>query len=201
MANANDFFSLRFVTELGGVAMSNLYWYQIDSILGADTDATVLTDLATQWWDTFKAAITDQATFSCAVLNNITTPRKTVVFPSLAGGTVEDSHPQYSVVRINTYAKDPIDPASVVRRGATNISGVIESLSRRGRLNDLAPFANLRTFLYQQQTSGVAGWQVTPHLRYAIPPGPATYNYWPMEWAQINTRIFTLRSRKTKLCS
>lgn len=202
MAIAGDFFRTRFLVNVDGVqCLSSMTWKLI-TVKGGDSTFTNLLALSNAWFDSIKAIISTDCVFGCADFYNYSQPEQVSVYPALAGIGVGDAHPQFQVVRFNTYGHDQSAPATPVRRGATNLSGVLESLSTRGRINDPAEFEDYRQFQFFPLDLGVAGWDVEPQLRYVSVPGnPPTYDFVPMVMCDVNPTFLTLRGRKTNACT
>ncbi|MDH5642974.1 MAG: hypothetical protein OEY63_02145, partial [Gemmatimonadota bacterium] len=165
MPSVSDFFRVRYMIEVGGVQTQTKQDYQVDSIDGADPINTVLTDLAQAYWDTLKAIMTTETILSCLAFYNWTSPEQAVVYPLLPGENIGESHPQFQIVRANLYGQTAGVPSDPIVRGATNVSGIAESLSTRGRINDLAEFDLWENFLQSSIQTSVTGWTITPHIR------------------------------------
>lgn len=202
MAVAGDYFRTRIMSEVGGKATQIAFDWKLDSIDGADPINTVLADLAVAYWDTVKAVMTTEVLFSCMAFYNWSRNEQAVVYPLLAGEHLGSSHPQFSVVRINRYAQDELDPSSYVARGAINLSGIAEALSTRGRINDQAEFIAVESFCKDSIQTAVTGWTITPYQRVETAPGPPpVYGFLKMRSALVNPTFLTLRGRKTSSCA
>lgn len=201
MALAGDFFRTTMLIEVKGVATQTAMDWKLDSIDGADPINTVLLDLAGHFWNTLVAVMPTNVIFSCFAFDNWSRPEKAIVYPLLAGTNIGSAHPQFSVVRGNIYAQTDAVFSDPVYRGSSSISGVAESLSTRGRINDFAEFVAWESFLWSTEVTSVTGWTITPHLRREATPGPPpTYEFKKMRAARVNPKFLTLRSRKTRSC-
>jgi len=202
MALAGDFFRTRHMTEVAGVQTQIHFDWKLDSVDGADSINTVLADIATTYWDTVKAVLTTECVFSCMAFYNWSRPEQAIVYPMLARENVGSSHPQFQVVRVNRYAQTDAVLSDPIYRGAINLSGVAESLSTRGRINDLAEFIALESFCYQSFQTAVSGWTITPNLRHVTSAGPPVVaEFKKMRSALVNPTFLTLRGRKTSSCA
>ena len=175
MASVNDFFRIRYLIEVNGVQTQTKQDFKLDSIDGADPINTVLTDLAAQYWATLTAVMTTETILSCVAFYNWTSPEQALVYPLLAGTHAGTSHPQFSVLRANLYGQTEAVPTDPIVRGATNISGIAEALSTRGRINDIAEFDAWHNFLVQTQQTSLTGWTISPHLRVLNKTGIPTW--------------------------
>jgi len=202
MAIAGDFFRTTFLVEVAGVQTQQKMDWKLDSIDGADTISTVLGDIASQWWDTVKNIVVNQCMFSCMTYHNWSRVEQVVVFPGLAGLGGTEGHPQFQVVRLNIYGQATVGPDFSIRRGASNLSGVKEDLSTRGRINDLSEFDAWQNFHIGSIFTSLTGWTITPQQRFETAPGPPpTYDFVPVVATQVNPTFKTLRRRKTSICA
>ena len=200
MPIASDMISTTIIQELDGVQMSNQMFWQVDSVGADPSTENGLIDVINAYYDSVKAFMSDEWNVVCGVYENITNPEgKAIVFTSLPGLSVTDSHPQDQVLRLNSYGK--VVPPGPVHLNAFNQSGVIESLSTDGRLNNPATVATLKSFLTAQQVMPGGNWTIDPQVRFTTDPGPpAVYGFTNVLTSQFSSRFFKLRTRKTKLC-
>jgi len=202
MALAGDFFRTRMIIEVKGVATQLSNDWKIDSVDGGDSIADILDDIATDFWDRVKGFLTNECTFACMLYYNWSRPEQHVVYPGLTGLAAGSSHPQFQVLRINRYSQVEADLTAPVHRTSQSISGVAESLSTRGRVNDLAEFGTWRTWNLTVKQSSVTGWTFSPYNRFESAPGPPkVFSFDRMLSVSINPTFLTLRSRKTKFCA
>lgn len=202
MAVSGDLFRTTFLVEVAGIQTQQKMDWRLDSILGADTLDVVLGDLAQAWWDTVKNVLVNQCMFSCMFYQNWSRVEQYVIYPGLAGLAGTAGHPQFQVVRLNIYGRDPgaLDPG--MKRGASNLSGVTESLSTRGRINDLAEFSPWQLFNIASMQTSATGWEISPRQRWLdTGPVPAVYSFVPVVGTQVNPTFKTLRRRKTTICT
>lgn len=200
MPVATDIISTTIIQELDGVQMSNQIFWQVDSVGADPTTENGLIDVLNAYYDSVKAFMSDEWAVVCGVYENISNPEgKAIVFGTLPGLSATDSHPQDQVLRLNSYGGLP---GPLPRhRNAFNQSGVIESLSTDGRLNDPAVVASLRLFLTAQQVMPAGAWTIDPQVRWQTAPGPPpVYAFSNADTSQFSSRFFKLRTRKTKLC-
>jgi hypothetical protein len=101
---------------------------------------------------------------TCAVYENQSQPEGTVrIFPAgLVGTDLGEAHPQNQVVRTVLYARE--SPTSPITVGAHSLSGVVESLSTRGRINDIALFDQQESFFRIPLVVGT-GWTLSPVIK------------------------------------
>jgi len=195
-----DYIRTRYIVEVAGVATAQYQDWQIDGI-GTDSLQDKLEELALAWFTARRPLLGTNCLFSCMHYMNLSRNEQLAVYPGLAGQGGSDAiHPQYQVVRINTYTAVEILRSKVLR-GSTNISGVIEGLSTRGRINDMAEFDNARLFESARYDAGPTGLTMDPHLRWLDESSPPPiYRFTQLEAAVVNPTFLTLRSRKTKIC-
>lgn len=198
--NVTDYIRTSYMVEVAGVQTSQNQVWQVAGIGSLSLEEQLLL-LAQAWWDARKTLLGTNCFFSCLRYSNLSQSEQLIVYPALTGiGGGPDIHPQYQVVRINTYT-DYEALRSKVLRGGTNISGVIESLSTRGRINDLAEFEAARQFEVAAYDASSTGLTLVPQLRwYDDGPVPPIYRYTPITHAVTNPTFLTLRSRKTSIC-
>lgn len=202
MSSPGDRFRTTYLLDYQGVQMQNSQDWAINSIDGSDTLATVLLDLATAYWNSWKAIVVSQCMFSCLKFYNYDTSEQTIAYPGLAGQGGTDGHPQFQVVRLNLYGQAASPPDEPIYRNASNLSGVKEELSTRGRINDMSEFSSWAQFHTASLQTSVTGWTITPQCRYTAAPGPPRVNGWvPMIAAQVNPTFQVLRGRKTSICA
>ena len=198
----DDILDIKAVINVGGSDTVIGSFFQVDVFRGPDADPTIMDQWATDFWDSIKAAISNTVVFSCLKMVNLTTPSKVVRFPNLAGTLVDDSHPPHQVLKFESYARESLgEPAW---RNSFNLSGVAESLSTRGRVNDPAPFQGLVDFMTDQYIGGANGADMTPQVRRTTALGgvgvPDTYDYYDVEYTALRETFRTLSSRRFRLC-
>lgn len=201
MPAVSDIVRSTLVQELSGVQMSNAIYWRVNDLGAAPTREVGLTDIMNGYADAVKPTLTPAWALVCGILENITAVEaKALVFVNITGTGAIDSHPQDQVIRINRYANSAAPLAVKLRVAGFHQSGVIESLSTRGRVNDLAEFLNIKNFLRVQQIFG-ANWTLTPmvQIRETVGP-PPTYQYQAVAQGIVNPKFQKLRSRKTSLC-
>lgn len=203
MAITDDQLSYEIITELDGVQMSNTRYFEIDDIGDDPAPASMLTDIVNDYYDAIKVFCAPEWKIVCAKLHNHTqVEADTVIFVTLPGTGVGDSHPQHQVLRFNIYAQ--VQPANFMVRGAFNQSGILETKSLRGRLGQPADMDPLVQHLGVPGAFGGTGWAVSTLVRYnGTPPNPPTFTeeFANVRKVQVNTQFKTLRSRKTKFCA
>jgi len=201
MAQAGDFFRTTFLIEVAGVVTQQSMDWQLDSIDGADPIVDVLNDIALAYWATIENILTDQCLLSCIHYDNWSRPEMFVGYPLLPGQNIDDSHPQFQVIRLNRYGQTIGVLSDPVYRGATNLSGIAEEYSTRGRINDLSVFDAWVAFNSDQLQTDPAGWTITPHVNYVLDPGPPIVrDFKPIISCVLNPTFLTLRGRKTSAC-
>ena len=202
MSSPGDFIRTTYLLDYQGVQMQNSQDWEILSIDGADTLATILLDLATAYWNSWKAVVVSQCTLSCLKFYNYNTTEQDIAYPGLAGQGGTDGHPQFQVVRLNLYGQAATPPNQPIYRNASNLSGVKEDLSTRGRINDLAEFSSWAQFHTAAIQTSPTGWTLGPVARYTVAAGPPpTYGWVDMIASQVNPTFQILRGRKTKICA
>jgi hypothetical protein len=196
-----DYIRTRYLVEVAGViTQQSQDWLVVD--VGSDPLATNLIALGTAWWNARRPLMGTNCMISCLIMKNWSRNEQQAVYIQLSGfGGGPEIHPQSQVVRINKYtAKETI--TGKVLRGATNISGVMEDLSTRGRINDLAEFDAARLFESATYDAGPTGFVLDPQLRwYDDGPVPPVYRFEEIVAATVNPAFLTLRNRKTSSCA
>lgn len=204
MANVGDFFKVTFVQEMAGVAMQNSAIWQIND-LGTDPSInSVLNQIMVAYRGAVTNICTIDWTLTCGIYENLTqTEVKAIVFSSLTGSVVGDAHPQDQVVRWNRYGLPAVGENIV--RSWWNQTGIAESLSTQGRVNNSTPFADMTTFLTAQLILAGPTWTINPALFGAVidnpVPTPNVQGFQTVNVSQFNNTFMKLRSRKTKLCN
>lgn len=201
MPLTDDIISVLLVQEIAGVQVGNRQYFKVDD---PQADPTVLVGLGeymTHFHDAVKTFLTADWALVCATYENLTTPEgKTVLFNTLPGESAGSSHPQDQVLRFNEYYRYPTD--GKVKRGAHNQSGVNETLSARGRLNNNAAVSGLTAFLRDQVDLGPGNWLITPQLRHNVGTIPApVYAFGGVERIEVSSAFHKLGSRRAKLCA
>lgn len=202
MPQQGDTIKTVIVQELDGVQLSNTLYWRVDD-LGADpTTAVGLNDVLVEYVSIIQSQVASAWSVVCGIYENMTrNEAKQIVFVSLPGIGVTDCHPQDQVVRVNRYCQKSAPLPAGVGRGAFNQSGVLESLSTKGRVNNMTAFQGLQNFLRVQQVFG-ANWTLGPQLRLTQSVGPPkVYQFNDVTQAQPAGRLFKLGSRKTVLCA
>lgn len=197
----NDIIKTTIIQEMAGVQMSNTAYWQIVDLGDDPTTADGLTDIVNAYFAVANPIVTDAWSIVCAIYENLTTiEAKQIVFFALPGTSMTQAHPQDQVLRINEYGQD--NPGDVIVRGAWNQSGLQESLSTRGRVNDFTLINPLVNFLTTQQIMAGPSWTLNPQVREQLTPGPPpTFAFRRTIFGQASTRFFKLGSRKTSLCA
>jgi hypothetical protein len=201
MPAVNDIIQTTIITELSGVSMSSLLYWSVDDLGDDDSIQVNLGKLAAAY-----AAVTTDITITswavtCMVYFNTSATEPKVVHPvTIAGTAAGDSHPQSQALRFNRWGVHI--PDSKTRRGAHYLSGVPESFSTVGRINDVTEFLNLENFLSDALVLADDGWSLTPEL--LITPDwvnfPTVKAFVLASQCQVNPTFAVLRSRKTRLC-
>jgi hypothetical protein len=201
MPAINDFIATTIISELSGVSMSSLLYWKVDNLGDDDAIEVNLGKLATAY-----AAVTTDITITswavtCMVYFNHTQTEPKVVHPvTIAGTAAGDSHPQSQALRFNRWGVHI--PDSKVRHGAHYLSGVPESFSTVGRINDAAEFNALENLLSDTLVLADDGWTLLPQL-FITPDWknfPTVHAFVLASQCQVNATYAVLRSRKTKLC-
>lgn len=196
-----DYIRTRYLVEVAGVITQQSQDWFVNAV-GTDPIQDQLTALGTAWWTARRPLMGTNCMISCMVMKNWSRNEQLAIYIQLAGqGGGDEIHPQTQVVRFNRYTAQEVLTGKVLR-GSTNMSGVIESLSTRGRINDLAEFENARLFEAGAYDEGPTGLTLTPQLRwYDDGPVPPVYRFEPIVAATVNPTFLTLRSRKTSSCA
>lgn len=202
MPSLTDIVKTTFVQELSGVQMANHIFWRIDDLGTNPANTVALGQIMTGYYDAVKATLAPAWSLVCAIMENLSAiEAKSIVFDSLPGTGLVDAHPQDQVVRLNRYSV-AVPPANgTLRVAGFNQSGVVESLSTRGRVNDTAEFLPIRNFLRTQQIFATE-WTVTPMMRMVETPGnPPIYQFQPVQQCLLQPTFLKLRGRKTSLCA
>jgi len=194
-----DIVRLTVITEIDGVATQNQMHYQITDVGSDPTSQALLALWLIEYQDIVRPMLSNVANFACFIYENLTTNEaKALLFGTAVGALLEDSHPQDQVIRFNQYAQDPPNP---VHRGAFNLSGVGESLSEDGRINNLTDFATFSAWMTAPLTLPGVLLVMQMGVRFQLTPGPpATFDWEAMILAQANPAFLKLSSRKASLC-
>lgn len=201
MAIVGDIIKTVILQELDGVQVTNDFYWQIDDLGDDPSPANGLIDIMNAYYDSCKAFMSDQWKIVCGIYENVSNPEgKIIQFGTLVGLSATDSHPQDQILRINSYGH--VNPPDKLRRNGFNQTGVIESLSTDGRINNMATVDPLRLFMTAQQIMAGPSWTLDPQVRWQTAPGPpATYAFANVTTSNFSARFFKLHSRKTRLCA
>lgn len=191
-----DILDIDYVIEVGGVQTVFSQSWLVDTFLGPDSDAKILLDHATAFFATFADVITVDALLSCVKMINRTTPGKAIVFPNLPGTAPGGAHPPHQVVRVDLYGK--ANAADPIWRNANNLSGVAESLSTKGRINDDTNFADYIAFYLANQQTDPNGAILRAQIKQWT--GGTNYNWFDVSFARLCEQFEILRGRKFELC-
>lgn len=192
----NDILDVSYVIETGGVQTTFQQSWNVDTFLGPDSDIQIMTDHATALWDTLTDVMGANVTFSCLKMINVTTPKKVIVFPNLVGTGAGGVHPPHQAVRVDLYGE--ITAGGGQWKNANNFSGIIESLSDRGRVNDATPFDDVLSFFSANQQTGANGAILRAQIKRHL--GAQNYTYYDVNVARLCEKFEVLRSRKFELC-
>lgn len=167
-----DIIKTSWVSELEGVAISNEMTWRIVDLGNDPSNLTQLIAITTAYGIAWAPPLSDTIGISCAVYENLTSPEaKEIDFPiGISGLIVTGPHPQDQVIRFSEYTVE--QPNGTLKRGAYNLSGVAESLSTNGLVNNVTLFSPLRQFLSDQLVLG-AGWTIKPVQRFESTRGKA----------------------------
>jgi hypothetical protein len=201
MPSVSDVIQTNIITELNGVQMSSVLYWEVDGLGDDDPVLTNLTKLATAYAAVVQDITTTTWAVSCITYFNMTSTEPKVVLPvTIAGLDATDSHPQSQVIRVNRWGLHI--PDGKIRSGAHYLSGIPEAFSTVGRVNDIVEFAGLENFLSDTLILSDDGWTLTPQL--LITPdsvgAPTVKAFVLCTEAQTNPTFTVLRSRKTRLC-
>lgn len=200
MPSVGDTFRIKIITEMQGVSMTNLLYYEIDDL---GTDASPREQLVS-FGDQFLAAVGDNLAdtwaLTCLIYKNIfAAESQTLVFTNLLGTGIGNPHPAHVVARFNQYANDT--PETDGKHGAFNLSGAVVSKSNKGRIASKADWVNFEVFLKSSLTLDTDGWEVTPQLRWLLAEGPPiVHAFDPLIKVRLSKRFNILQSRRSKLC-
>ncbi len=203
MAIVNDKFAIDIITELDGVQMTNVLYFEIDDIGDDPSIQSMIADILNAYHFSISLRTNVLWKVVCGKFENITTPEaKVIQFLTLPGLDTLDCHPQHQVLRFNKHGQQ--QPENIIHRGAFNQSGVSESYSLRGLLNNTADFSALEQFLHLPGNFGGTGWTCSALIRWNDPQPPlfeTDYKYDVVRKVQVHSQFKTLRSRKTVLCA
>ncbi len=201
MPSVGDTIRIKIVSEMQGVSMTNLLYYEIDDL---GTDAAVREQLI-DFGDQFIAAVASNLatdwSITCLIYKNVfASEAQTVVFANLPGTGTGNPHPAHVVARFNQYANDV--PETDGKHGAFNLSGAVVSKSNKGRIASAADWLSFEVFLNAQLTLDTDGWQITPQLKWLLAVGPPiVHAYDPLIKVRLSKRFNILASRRSKLCA
>lgn len=200
MPSVGDTFRIKIITEMQGVSMTNLLYFEIDDL---GTNASVRDQLIS-FGDQFLAAVgSNMATswvLTCLIYKNVFAAEgQTLVFTNLVGTATSKAHPPHLVARFNQYANDVGETDG--KHGAFSISGIEVDASTRGRIATMASWDAFEQFLLGPLTLDTDGWDITPQLRWELAPGPPkVFAFDPLISVRLSTRLNILESRRSKLC-
>lgn len=201
MPSVSDLIRTTILQEIDGKQVSNDMYWTVDDLGDDPSTRNGLIDVMNTYYDAVKAFMSDEWKIVCGIYENLSAVEgKVIEFGTLVGLSLTDSHPQDQVLRLNSYGG--LGGANPKHRNGFNQSGVIESLSTDGRLNDPSVVSSLRTYLTIQQVMPGPSWTLDPQVRWQTAPGPpATYANANVDSSTFSGRFFKLGSRKTRLCA
>jgi len=200
MPSVGDTIQIKLVTEMQGVAMTNLLYFEIDDL---GTNASVRTQIE-DFGDQFLAAVGAQMATSwaltCIIYKNIfAAEAQTLVPMNLVGTAATSAHPAHIVARFNQYANDV--PETSQKTGAFSLSGTEVAASNKGRIAVMSNFVAFEDFLMGPLTLDTDGWEMTPQLKWLLAAGPPiVHAYDPLIHVRLSTKYHILQSRRSKLC-
>jgi len=199
MPIVGDILQMTAITDLKGVAMRNNTYQELISLGSTATLADIGLIWSQEYVDVFDGVMTNEVNFIAFLVDNLTRNEVRGVVTSTATGSITGgAHPQDQVLRFNEYAPDTA--VNEMRRGAFNLSGVAETLSTDGRLNNVATMSAAESFLGQQFLDSPSGLTLNPQVRRRIPASsPPQYTFHRIERVQVNPTYFKLKSRKTTI--
>lgn len=203
MPSIGDKVSVKLITELQGVPMSTILYFEVDDLTGGPSIQAILFDVATEWQGAWKAAVTDQFQITCAIWENFTDDNEPSIplFVNLPGlEAVDDPHPANSVVWCSRYGRHATTGKLIRSRVA--ISGLTKNKSVRGRIRDNMEIGLVEVFFRTNLISVASGFTLKHQVRYRLEVGPPkVYALAQLEQAQVQGKFTKLQSRQTKLCA
>lgn len=184
------------VTEMAGVAMTNILYWDV-------TDATLLStleDLLEEIATSFNAALgtvrSSAAVLTCATWENQNGndpfTQKFFNIPGLGGA---NALPTQAAVRVARYG---IVGADIIT-GGINVAGVVESSVDRGRLVDAGEFGTIESWMVAPLVTA-AGPTLAPGFYYDTSGPPLIPGFILTLKARTRARIVSNSRRASKLC-
>lgn len=199
MPLAGDFFKFTAIHQLDGVLLQNGTFWEIAD-MGTNTTGTQLaTILASEWELALQGLYSNKMNFFAYGWENLSRNEGKILLTSTSNGNlVEDSHPQDQVAVITRYGQtNPVDP---IKRSVLYLSGLAESLSTRGRINDETEFDSIKALLTGQLEDSSTNAKMNPMVRWKTPgSNPAVWNYNRTFVAEMSAVLRKLKSRKTNI--
>lgn len=198
----DDILDIKLAVDYAGVScVFGTYW-KVAQYRGPEATPSIFSSFAAAFWATMEGTITSEATLSCAKLVNLTTPEKAVVFPNLPGTNVGSGHPPHQALKVYMYGAEA--GGQEQHRNAINLPAIAESLSTRGRVNNVSGFQGVVDFLVNTWVGGANQADLLPMVKRTIALGgpglPDTHDYYATQYARLHERFGTVKSRKYRLC-
>lgn len=195
---AGDSIKLSIQSELQGVAMTNiLYWEVVDPTNTQGLSAFV-NELATAFINSISARLSSALQFSCAVWENLDgNDPVTPVFFSVFGAGGSEALPTHNVIDTTQYG---LDPQGNLRFGRIRVSGIDEAQVTRGRLDNAGEMSSLESFLRSQYASANTTPIVKPILFVVDKTAPPNKISIDITEAKTSANIRHLKRRETRLC-
>ena len=191
-----DRIKVSLVTEMSGVAMTNLLYFQVtDAVALPDLEA-ILLEIATG----FRAALGPQrsqaAVLTCATWVNLdgNDPFAQAFF-NLPGSGPPNALPTDAAVRVARYGVVGADLIT----GGINIAGIVETNVNRGRLVTSGEMGQIEQWLVNPLVLA-AGPTLAPGFFYDTAGAPLIPKFLLTLKARTRPRVVTLRRRQSKLC-
>jgi hypothetical protein len=195
--NIGDTIDVGLVTELAGVAMVNVLYYEvIDATLGTTLEAAI-EEIANNFMTAAGPAMSSAAVMSCGTWTNRdgNDPFAQQFF-NIPGGGSAAAMPTQSCIRVARYGVD----AGAVRQGGICVPGIDEAQVSRGRLVWDGEMGTIESFLVNDQILA-AGPTLRSGFIYDVGPAPKTNTFTVTTKARTNPNVRTLRRRASRLCA
>lgn len=191
-----DIIEVGLVTELAGVPMANVLYYQVaDPTLTTTLEAALL-EIATAFNSALGLTRSSSAVLTCATWNNRNgNDPFAQTFFNIPGGGAGNALPTQSAVRVTRYAA----VAGVLHFGGIYVAGIVEASVDRGRLINAGELSTVESWLSSNLVLAAGPTLENGFLTGTGGPTP-TNVFVSTDKARTNPQVRSLTRRQSRLC-
>lgn len=188
-----DIIRHRMFMEVDSVQIVNGWYYRVIDNTLAGTLIQLIEAVHADWWSRLADHMSNQATTTCSIWENLDGNDPTVArFVTIAGNVLQDNLPVQSAVPI---AKKAVRSDGKIAVGINKMSGVAETLQKGGHLDDYEICLGLESWL---TADFAVGSTVLRNVQRSVIATVAEYN--DVELASTSPHIIQVPTREPTLC-